>query len=331
MKDNILKIAKKFLPLIGIALFVYLLISLGLEDIKDTILSISPLYFIVSALLTIPVLLIRNYVWQIILREQKITIGYFKSLKFLIIGYFYGTITPGYTGHALRILYLKEETKEPYGKLFVNTFIDTIIRAFAQYGMMVFGAILIVITFQEPIFFYVTFGYFAIFSLIVFYFLRKERGEKLFFALIKYLIPKKLKIKLNQFVKTFYNEFPKIRPLLFPFFLGCISWIIIFTQIYLFVIALGLDIKIPYHYFIFLYPIANTAGFIPITFAGLGTRELTSIYIFQFFKVKEHEILVFTLAGFIVTDLIIAIAGFIFSLTEAGIKEKASFEKIFAK
>lgn len=329
MKKNLLKFAKKFLPLIGLVLFIYLLISLGLEDIKNTILSISPIYFIVSALLTIPVLLIRNYAWQIILREQKITVGYFKSLKILIIGFFYGTITPGYMGHAFRILYLKEETNEPYGKLFVNTFIDTIIRSFAQYGMMIFGAILIIITFHESIFFYFTFGYFVISLLIIFYFLKKERGEKLFFTLIKYLIPKRLKTNLNRFVKTFYNEFPKTRVLIFPFFLGFIIWIIIFTQVYLFVIALGLETLIPYHYFIFLFPIANTAGFAPITFAGLGTRELTSIYIFQFFKAEEHKILVFTLAGFIVTDLILAFVGFLFSLTEAGIKEKASLDEIF--
>ena len=42
--------------------------------------------------------------------------------------------------------------------------------------------------------------------IVILYFIKKERGEKLLFTLIKYLIPKKIKSDLNRFVKTFYNE-----------------------------------------------------------------------------------------------------------------------------
>jgi uncharacterized protein (TIRG00374 family) len=309
----IIKQVKRYLPIIGIIIFLYLIYSLDVEKIKNAILSISPIYIILSSLLSIPILLLKNVIWQLILQEQKVNIRFIKSLKFLIIGYFYGTITPGYYGQLVRILYVKEETEQPYGKLFVNSFIDTIIRTFSPFIMMVIGGFIVLSDFPEL--FYLTFFWIIIFLILVIYFFNRERGKKFFNLMIKYIIPKNFKGGLNQFVKTFYNDFPRFKKLIIPFLLGILTWIIIFTQIYLFVIALGLDI--PYIYFIFLYPIANSAGFIPITFAGLGIRELTSIVIFSnLFKIDKAEILVFTILGFVVADLVICIMGFILSLTE---------------
>jgi uncharacterized membrane protein YbhN (UPF0104 family) len=85
-------------------------------------------------------------------------------------------------------------------------------------------------------------------------------------------------------------------------------------------ILLGLGLQIPYFAFLLLFPIANTAGFIPITFAGLGTRELTAIFIFTtLFPVAKEQILVLSLVGFIVTDLFVGFLGFLLSLTESRI------------
>ncbi len=87
--------------------------------------------------------------------------------------------------------------------------------------------------------------------------------------------------------------------------------------------ALGIDI--PYHYFILLFPLANIAGFLPVTFAGLGVREGVSILIFTtLFAVTPEEVLVFTLVGFIITDIFTGFIGFLVSLTEAGEKKTIS-------
>jgi uncharacterized protein (TIRG00374 family) len=104
--------------------------------------------------------------------------------------------------------------------------------------------------------------------------------------------------------------------MILPFILGIITWVIVFSQEYL--ILLGLGLEIPYFAFLLLFPIANVAGFIPITFGGLGTRELTAIFIFTtMFPVAEEQILVLSLVGFFVTDLFLAFIGFILSLSES--------------
>ena len=121
-----------------------------------------------------------------------------------------------------------------------------------------------------------------------------------------------------RFVNTFYNDFPKIKGLIIPVILGIITWIIIFSQEYIIVIALGLEI--PYLYFMLLFPIANVVGYIPITFAGLGTRELTAVILFStLFLVPEAEIFVVSLLGFIITDIFTGFIGFILTLSETKI------------
>ncbi len=313
MARKIFKQAKKFLPLIGIAIFVYIVYNLDIEKIIVVFLSINPIFIICSLTLTIPRLIIRNTAWQIIQKEQKITISFFQSLKIFLIGYFYGSITPGYIGQLMRVPYMKEKTGAPYGKLFVNSLMETIIHTLSLYGMMLIGALLVIGVLPELL--YISITWVVLLAIILFYFVKRERGEKLFRLLIQYLIPKKLKTNLYRFVDTFYTDFPEIKKLLLPLILGIFTWIIIFSQEYIIVLALGIDI--PYLYFLLLFPIANVVGFIPITFAGLGTRELTAIFLFStLFGVVEEEVFVFTLLGFVITDIFTGFIGFILSLTE---------------
>jgi len=312
---NNLKYVKKFLPLIGIIILFYIIYSLDIEKIIDAFFSINPIYIIIALSLTLPRLLIRNYAWQLIQKEQNINLGYYESLKIFLIGFFYGSITPGYFGQLMRIPYMKEKTGDPYGKLFVNSTLEVIIHTMSLYGMILLGTFLVIGT--RPDLFYISAIAIFIIIVILLFFVKKERGEKLFHTLIKYFIPKKIKSHLTKFVDTFYTDFPSIKKLMLPMILGIFTWIIIFSQEYFVIIALGLNI--PYIYFLLLYPIANVIGFIPITFAGLGTREAVAIFLFYTvcqFNVLEEEILVVSLVGFLITDIFTGFIGFITSLSE---------------
>lgn len=316
MANNLLNKIKLILPFIGIAILCYIVYTLDVQKIISAFLSIEPVFIVYSLLITIPLLLLRNTIWQIILKEQNITVGFFCSLKVYLIGVFYGSISPGYYGQLMRIPYLKEKTKEPYGKLFINTIVETFIHSFSLYGMMIIGAALVIGTLPELL--PITIVWTLAFAVLALYFTKRDRGEKFFRILVTYLIPKKLKTHMNAFVDTFYSDFPRFRAMILPYLLGIITWIMVFSQEYLILLGLGLDI--PYFLFLVLFPIANVAGFIPITFGGLGTRELTAILIFTtLFPVGKEQILVLSLVGFIVTDLFLGFLGFLLSLTESRI------------
>lgn len=323
MKDTLFKYLKKILPFIGLIFFIfYITFTFDFVDIKEAFLRVSPIFICISLVLTIPGVIIRNYAWQIVLKEQGIQISFLQSLKVFLIGYFYGSFTPGFYGQLMRILYLKEKTRQPYGKLFVSTFIEITMRGFSVYLMILIGALIFLSSIKEI--FYVILVWFIIFSSVIFYFIKKERGEKIFYLLVKYFIPKRYKVSLNSFIRTFYNDFPRIRVLILPVLLSVITWVLIFTQYYIFVIAMGL--QIPYIAFLFLFPIANVAGFIPITIAGVGIREITAITIFTtIYNVTKEEILVVSLLGFLIIDIVTSFVGFLLSLTET--VDKKSFLK----
>jgi len=316
MTKNFVSKVKLVLPFIGLGILAYIIYSLDVHKIITAFLSIEPIFIVYALLLTIPLLIIRNAIWQIILKEQKITVGFFYSLKIYLIGVFYGSISPGYYGQLMRIPYLKEKTGEPFGKLFINTIIETFLHTFSLYGMMIIGAVLVSGTIPQLL--PITIVWILCWTILAVYFTRKERGEKFFRILINYLIPKKVKPHLNAFVDSFYSDFPRFKAMILPFILGSFTWIIVFSQEYM--ILLGLGLQIPYFAFLALFPIANVAGFIPITFAGLGTREFTAIFIFTtLYPVAGEQILVLSLVGFIVTDLFLGFLGFLLSLTESRI------------
>jgi uncharacterized protein (TIRG00374 family) len=305
---------KKVLPLIGIGIFFYLLYSMNLNDVYAALRSVHPMFILAALSLTLPRVLIRTSAWYLIQKEQRITISFFHSMKIFLMGYFYGSITPGYLGQLMRVPYLKERTNEHYGKLFVNSTIETIVHTFSMFGMILVGATLVLQTIPELFTFSIMWLIFLV--LILLYFLKKERGERFFHVIINHLLPASFRSNAADFVNTFYNEFPRLRKLILPFLLGILTWIIIFSQEYIIVFAMG--IPIPYAYFLLLFPVANAAGFLPITFGGLGTRELTSIMLFStLFGVQTEQIFVFTVLGFLITDIFTGVIGFLVSLTEA--------------
>jgi len=326
--NKIFKYAKKFLPLIGIIILIYLVFRLDVEKIKDAFLSIQPIYILFSLSLTIPALFFRNYSWQLVQKEQKIKLSFIQSLKILLIGSFYAIFTPGFLGHLIRVPYMKEKTGEPYGKLFVNVFIEVTLRTTVVILMMLAGSLLILGMFSQ-IFVYIILIV-VIWLLLLLYFIKRERGERLFNSLIKYFLPNRLKDSSYKFVNTFYTDFPKIRRLIIPLVVGTFAIILVNFQIYLFVMALG--INIPYLYFLLLTPIATIISFLPITVAGLGTRELTSVWLFStLFAAPKEGILVVTILGFLATDIFEGFLGFLVSLTEADGKDVKDIETMIVK
>lgn len=332
MKKNLFSSVKKYLPFIGIIFLIYLIYSLDVNKVLSSLLSIKPIYIVFAISLTLPRILIRNFKWMLIQKEQKIYLTFLQSLKIFMIGYFYGVITPGFLGHLIRVPYMKEKTNEPYGKLFINIFIETSLGSIVQYVMVLLGLIFILEKFPQDEnlkMIFIIFASFAIISaLILLYFLKKDRGEKTLSFIIKYTIPKKYKNTYYSFINAFYNDFPRITRLIIPTFLTFLTYLLVFSQEYIIVMALG--INIPFLSFMLLFPVANVAGYLPITFAGLGTREYTSIIIFStLYSIDQADVLVFTLVGFIVTDVFAGFCGFLVSLTETRKKGISEIHKIF--
>jgi len=312
-KNSVIQLTKKIMPLVGLIILLYLILNIGIDNITNTILKIKPLYLIIPLLLNIPIILIANYEWQLLLKKQKIFVSYIKSLKTFLIGTFYGSITPGYIGQLVRIFYLKKETNEPIGKLYTNYFIFTAINTLLCFIFAFLGAILILEKFPQA-FPFACFSLIAI-LLIYTYFIKKERGEKTLHLFIKLLIPKRLRKYPSKFIDTSYKDFPHKKDLVLPFIIGVMNNILVLSQIY--ILALSFNIELPFLNFILLYSISNLISFIPFSASGLGIREATLVFLLSLYGVPAEIAFVISILIHLTTYMTKGFIGFIISVAEA--------------
>jgi uncharacterized protein (TIRG00374 family) len=287
---------KKFLPVIGIILLIYILWRFNLEKILSVFSGINPLY-IVLCFLTLPiVLVVVNIEWQMILKRQCIHVSFTYSLKNFLIGYFYGFITPGGFGAYLRALYLKHESKAPLPKCLSNiiTF-DTI----DYITLFILGAIggLFLLGRYPYLFLFILILLFTI-TILFILFLRQKTSKPLFQRLLHTQLFQLIQRYMGEPIDSFYEDLPSFKSLLLPFFFSFFAWGVFFTT--MFFIAQLFDIYVPFVTFLFMVAIAATIATIPISIYGLGTRDAILVALLSVYNVPPENCISFTLFWFTV-------------------------------
>ena len=303
---------KKFLPLIGIAIFFYILLSLDKNSVIGVFSSIQPVYLAISFILILPIVLITNFEWQIILRKQKIHVGNWNSIKNIFIGYFYGFITPGGFGAYVRTIYLKNKANTSLQKCVSNVLILNSIDYLSLLLIALVGGL--VYTSRFP-YLFLTIGVLLILLSILFLIALKK---ELVFRLFKKFLDKRIIFQFGEkyhlSIEKFYDDIPKASELLYPFVISVLGWILRFSELYL--ITYLFNISIPYMYFILGIAIANVVASLPITIYGLGTRELTMISLFSIFLIASEKIVALSLFWFVIIWITPSIIGGIFAFFE---------------
>ncbi len=296
---------KKLLPIIGIALLLYILLTMDVGKIIDVFSRINIWHALLSLFALVPVLLLVNYEWQLILKKHNIRVSYTYSLKNIFIGYFYGFVTPGGLGGYTRALYLKDESGETIQKCFVNLLIFTTIDYLPLLSLGILGGFLLSSRFPNifPIFLVL---FIFIISLLVF-FIRKNTGKLFFTKLLKSKLLISYKDKWHGHINNLYEDLPTVKDLIPPFFVSFFGWILWLSELYL--ISTLFSIDVPYHYFILIIAVANVIASIPITICGLGTREVAMIGLFSIFNIGQENVLGFSLFWFVISWLIPSLIG----------------------
>jgi len=293
------------LPAIGIVILSYILITLDFEAIIFNFSTINPIFLILSFLSLIPILLITNYEWQFILKKQKIFVSFVYSLKNILIGYFYGFISPGGLGGYTRTLYLRDESGAPIQKCVSNIIILNTIDYLSLLLIGIIGGILISSKFP-----YLFVSILIIFIFVIFLFLLFLKIEILKKYLNKMLQNKLFNLligKMNLSIDSFFVDMPNLKDIVVPFILSILGWIIRFSELYL--ISKIFSIEVPYIYFILIVAIGNIVASLPITIYGLGTREIAMISLFSIFNVSPEKIVSLSLFWFVIIWLFPSILG----------------------
>jgi len=309
---------KRYLPLIGIVIFIYLLIKLDVSKVFTEIRNLNINYFLIALTFIFAFFIIQTLKWFIIAKKQKINVPFKEAFKINLIGNFYGFITPSKIGSIIRMDYLKKYGGDT-GKGLSNFVVDKVLDLSSLFVLViVFGFIV----YREKIIPHTYLGLIFIIFLVMIlsflFFYKKEISKPALRFIYKKLIPKKMKEKGKIIFESFYKDLPSLFFLFFVFIINLAAWVVDYAAIYF--IGLSININIGFVPFLVILPISTLVAQIPITIDGFGTRELTMINLFGLFGIEGVKVLSMSILGIIITGIIPSIIAMFVLLFKRKIK-----------
>jgi len=304
---------KKILPIIGIAIFVYLLIKLDISKVFKEVLNMNINFFIIAVFLAIIVILMQTAKWFVIARQQKINVPFLEAIKINLIGAFYGFITPAKVGNVIRANYLKKYSNNNLGKGVGNFVLDKILDLCSLGLSVVIASFFFGKLIQVSYIFSILLLLFFIAVLVI---IMSENFGRIIINISKKIIggfvPEKLKNKIKEGFYSFHEDKPKKIFLLLFFLINLSTWILVYLM--MFFVGLSIGINIPFFYYLIITPVATLVAQIPITISGLGTREITLIGLFGLLGVDATKVFSMALISLFLGDIIPDFFGFLLSL-----------------
>src|SRR3989344_286980 len=235
-----MKIGKNVLIVIGILLFAYILYSVGVTNILNTIFSANPMLILLAIPIFIPIVLMRAYKWKILEEAFGAKLGIIEASEYWLVGLFNGTITPGRVGDMIKAFYLTKKKLE-LGKSFATVVIDRIFDLLSLIMLSIVGAIVISLKFNRTDLVQYIVIVVAIFLVVIALMFRKSSIRKILRPVFNIFVPEKHKEKLKTGFDDFYEAVnilkTKKRLLLIAFIISIASWLIGYVQSYLLLLS----------------------------------------------------------------------------------------------
>jgi hypothetical protein len=294
----------KWLGLIGIIIFIYLISNINLSLLIKQFRSINLFLFVISLSLIIPCIAIKSFKW-LLLVEKKDRISLLKGMFAWTVGFGYGLITPARLGDFLRAKFLNVKL----GKSLLTVLIDRLNDVFV---LFILGSFSFLILISKAVYLYnITYLFIIFFILFLIGILilqNKLIVGKLGKPFYKFLVPKKFKKFVGSGFDEFYKNLEKLskKKVVYNFILTILAWFISFTQYWFLALALGLNLS--YFSICLVSPLLLLVQLIPISISGIGTREAAAILILSVFSIIPEQAIAFSL-GILVEDYILAALG----------------------
>jgi len=301
------------LPLVGLAIFVWIVRGAGVSRILETYRQIDARRLAIFPLFTVFILAVRGYRWWLLLRLVGIPYSRWRSTVVWAIGFFAASITPGKVGDAVRALYVSRETGRGFGESFLTVFMD---RLMDLVTVLVFGVVTIFIFSSRytdmPSFWVIIAASLALLALV---YLVLHRGlmRKLAGPVFRILTPTKYRSQLSAEVQGFYDALGLYarhwKVTAFAALLTLVFWVGVVVLAFTVVRTLGVDVS--FGYVALIMPMVTLVEIIPVSVSGIGTREATVIFFFSAVGIGSAQAVAFSVGYLIAGTYLTALAGFI--------------------
>jgi len=313
--NNILK----FLPILGIFLYAYIIWKTGIGEIIKAFNGIKVIYIITVPFFVLIIILLKGLKWKLILNQYGQKFSYKDACMTWCIGAFAGGFTPGQAGEAVKALYVKKANPDKSFSECLSTIVsDKIIEIYSLMALAIISALFLLNRLSENLL-YIPVIVIACLILVVFYALTEYKVYiflgKLFHPIMRFIIPHRyrdtLKVSLERFLSGIWELKNEKRTLLILWFIAIFTWFILFINLYL--LALSLSLNISLFYMMLISPIISFASILPISIAGLGTRDATAIFFFNEIGLGSESAVAWSMLN-LATGWILSLIGWIISL-----------------
>ena len=127
---------------ITIGLIIYLLSNLNLNTLYKAFLEINFYFILLTAPFIVLMYFIKTQKWNILLDSINLRIPFYNALKIILIGTFYGALTPGRVGEVSRSFYLDAKKS----KTIPTVIFDRILDVFCLLFMSIISIFIFLIT-----------------------------------------------------------------------------------------------------------------------------------------------------------------------------------------
>jgi uncharacterized protein (TIRG00374 family) len=306
----------KLLPIIGIALFVYIIWTNSPLRIAEAFFKINYFYLSFAIILNIFIVILKGIKWKAVINIHGFDYSLKDSIKVWCTGLFAGSVTPGRVGDLIRVLYLKEKERN-FGRRLSTVVVDRLFDLFSVLIFAAFGMVLINCWFGS---YFASFGFLVLFVgffFAVVYFIINKKITR-FFArpIFNFFVPgkykSKFKIGFDDFYKSISSLKNKKQKLFAILIFTMVLWVISVFDVYL--ISMSIGINAGYWYLLAVISMVAIIELIPVSVMGLGTRDAFLIFSLSLIGVSSQIAIVFSLLYLIVGYWIIGFLGFVFWL-----------------
>lgn len=282
-----------------ILLFVVLFLKVNFFDVIKIIFSLNSVYLIGAFILVPIIYLIRTARWNLFLHFFGINLQFFKLYKILVIGIFYGLVTPGKVGELGRAYHIPEKKVFTLPTIILEKLVDIATLA----GLSFFT---IIICFPKDPILLITI-LFCLAAVVLGIFLLTN--TKFIFSMTRFFGVESN--DCDQFAQNFRKllyRYPVVgKSVLLSILYYCICYLICFFIC----LSAGFNPIV-----IITFPIIILMGNIPITISGLGLRESVGSLLFIYLGDTAANGFVFAFLIFFIITGVPGIFGYILSMKE---------------
>lgn len=291
---------------VGGAILAYLFSKIEFVKIKEAALSLNPVYMLGFFLVLAITVLLKGLKWQMSLGIFRISTSLISAIEMWMIGFSIGAATPGRVGDFVKIAYLGEKKSKSIGAVLFDRITDVVaVLFFAVIGFMVFGSAIGATKQLVAL---------AVFVMLAVAAAARIHYRRIFGIFLKYFVPEKYRgymaSEASDFMASARSALKLKSRIAFVFLMSALIWM--FSIISAMMLAKSLEINIAYFPLLFIMSIVALVELIPVTVAGLGTREATIVFLMSFLGIGSDKAIVFSLLNFFFGYLVLAAVGYLF-------------------